>query len=262
MRVLVPSAFLAARAERRGAGPRGGCSARGRDGFRRSPRRSGERRASGRSSSEADPRASRRRTSWPRRGLEVTLLESSSLLGGLAGSFDVQGVRIEKYYHFICRGDDDLVSTLDELGLSQKLHWKSSRMAYFVDGQLYPFLTPLELLRFAPLSLADRLRAGVAVKLAQRMKEEDLAPQKAIPWLTRMFGRGGLPRDLGAAHALQVRGARGRDQRGLDLGAHGAPVALAGVGLEGGARATSRAAAPPCSRPWGPISSGAGTGCS
>jgi protoporphyrinogen oxidase len=121
-------------------------------------------------------------------GLQVTLLESSSLLGGLAGSFDVQGVRIEKYYHFICRGDDDLVSTLDELGLSQKLHWKSSRMAYFVDGQLYPFLTPLELLRFAPLSLADRLRAGVAVKLVQRMKEEDLASRKAIPWLKGMFG--------------------------------------------------------------------------
>ena len=25
-------------------------------------------------------------------------------------------------------------------------------MAYFVDGTLYPFLTPLELLRFAPLA--------------------------------------------------------------------------------------------------------------
>ena len=121
-------------------------------------------------------------------GLEVTVLESSSFLGGLASSFDVEGVRIEKYYHFICRGDDDLVATLRELGLSSKLHWKSSRMAYFVDGRLYPFLTPLELLRFAPLSLADRLRAGIAVKLAQRMKEEDLAPQKASPWLKRMFG--------------------------------------------------------------------------
>ena len=51
-------------------------------------------------------------------------------------------------------------------------------MAYFVDGTLYPFLTPVELLRFAPLALADRVRAGVAVKLAQRMREEDLAPQQ------------------------------------------------------------------------------------
>src|SRR6185503_16829064 len=121
-------------------------------------------------------------------GAEVTLLESSSILGGLASSFDVQGVRIERYYHFVCKGDDHLVDTLADLGLSDKLRWRDSRMAYFVDGRLYPFLTPVELLRFSPLSLADRIRAGAAVKLAQRMKEEDLAGQRAIPWLKRMFG--------------------------------------------------------------------------
>jgi protoporphyrinogen oxidase len=121
-------------------------------------------------------------------GVAVTVLESGPLLGGLASSVDVQGTRIEKYYHFICRGDDDLVETLAELGLSSKLHWRDSRMAYFVDGRIYPFLTPVELLRFSPLTLAERVRAGVAVKLAQRMREEDLAPQRAIPWLKRMFG--------------------------------------------------------------------------
>jgi protoporphyrinogen oxidase len=121
-------------------------------------------------------------------GAEVTLLESAPVLGGLASSFDVQGVRIERYYHFICKGDDDLQQTLDELGLGQKLRWRDSRMAYFVDGTLYPFLTPLELLRFAPLTLADRVRAGLAVKRAQRMREEDLAPLRAVDWLKRLFG--------------------------------------------------------------------------
>ena len=121
-------------------------------------------------------------------GAQVTLVESDSILGGLASSFDVQGVRMERYYHFICKGDDHLIDTLAELGLSSKLHWRDSRMAYFVDGTLYPFLTPLELLRFRPLRFHDRIRAGLAVKLAQRMREEDLAPQKAVDWLKRMFG--------------------------------------------------------------------------
>ena len=121
-------------------------------------------------------------------GVEVTVLESAPVLGGLASTFDVQGVRIERYYHFICKGDDDLIRTLDELGLGHKLHWRDSRMAYFVDGTLYPFLTPVELLRFRALPLHDRVRAGAAVKLAQRMKEEDLAPLKATAWLRRMFG--------------------------------------------------------------------------
>jgi len=123
-----------------------------------------------------------------RSGVRTTLLESAPVLGGLASSFDVQGTTIERYYHFICRGDDDLVEALDEIGLGSKLHWKSSRMAYFVDGRLLPFLTPLELLRFTPLSLVDRVRAGVAVKLAQRMREADLAPQLANVWLRRLFG--------------------------------------------------------------------------
>jgi len=121
-------------------------------------------------------------------GAAVTLLESGPVLGGLASSFDVQGTRIERYYHFICKGDDDLQDTLAELGLSDRLHWRDSRMAYFVDGALYPFLTPLELLRFTPLAPIDRLRAGLALKLAQRMREEDLAPRRAIEWLKEMFG--------------------------------------------------------------------------
>ncbi len=121
-------------------------------------------------------------------GVATTLLESAPVLGGLASSFDVQGTSIERYYHFICRGDDELVRALDEIGLGSRLRWKSSRMAYFVNGSLYPFLTPFELLRFAPLSFTDRLRAGLAVKWAQRHKEADLAPERATQWLRRLFG--------------------------------------------------------------------------
>ena len=121
-------------------------------------------------------------------GASVTLLESAPILGGLASSFDVQGTRIERYYHFICKGDDHLQDTLAELGLSDRLRWRDSRMAYFVDGALYPFLTPVELLRFTPLEPIDRLRAGLALKRAQRMREEDLAPRRAIEWLKELFG--------------------------------------------------------------------------
>ena len=121
-------------------------------------------------------------------GAAVTLLESAPVLGGLASSFDVQGTRIERYYHFICKGDDDLLDTLAELGLEGRVRWRDSRMAYFVDGALYPFLTPVDLLRFAPLAPIDRLRAGIAVKRVQRMREEDLAPRRAVEWLTELFG--------------------------------------------------------------------------
>jgi protoporphyrinogen oxidase len=189
-------------------------------------------------------------------GVGTTLLERSPILGGLASSFDVQGVRIERYYHFICKGDDHLVETLAELGLSHRLHWRDSRMAYFVDGTLYPFLTPIELLRFRPLSLADRVRAGVAVKVAQQMREEDLAPQKAIPWLRRMFGDAAyrviwepLMRFKFAEHAPEIsaawiwarmvrlsrsRSSPWREELGYIEG--GSPVVLEGLGRDFEAR--------------------------
>jgi protoporphyrinogen oxidase len=121
-------------------------------------------------------------------GVDVTVLEASEVPGGLASSFDLSGVRIERYYHFICRGDDDLVETVGLLGLESHLNWRRSRMAYFVDGRLYPFLTPLDLLRFRPLTLGGRVRAGWALQRARRMREEDLAPRRAIEWLRETFG--------------------------------------------------------------------------
>jgi protoporphyrinogen oxidase len=121
-------------------------------------------------------------------GADVTVLEGSAVIGGLASTFDMSGMPIERYYHFICRGDDDLIATLRELGLSHRLCWRRSRMAHFVDGRLYPFLTPLDLLRFRPLALIDRVRAGLALVRAKAMREEELAPRYAAPWLRGLFG--------------------------------------------------------------------------
>lgn len=121
-------------------------------------------------------------------GFATTLLETSPVVGGLASSFEIDGLRIERYYHFICRGDDHLFATLKELGLSSHLHWRNSRMAYFVDGTLYPFLTPFDLLAFKPLMLLDRLRCGLALKRAQGMREDDLSERTAVSWLKELFG--------------------------------------------------------------------------
>ena len=49
-----------------------------------------------------------------KQGHTVTVFERDEKLGGLASSFDFGGCLIEKYYHFICRGDDDLIELCDE----------------------------------------------------------------------------------------------------------------------------------------------------
>ena len=49
---------------------------------------------------------------------------------------------------------------IDELGMSDQLTWRDSKVGFFNRGRIWPFVTPLDLLRFRPLPLIDRVRLG------------------------------------------------------------------------------------------------------
>jgi len=125
-----------------------------------------------------------------RRGREVMLLERRDVLGGLARSVPLNGKPLEAYYHFICGGDHHLVELVKELGLTDKLHWRPGRTSYFVNGRMYPFTTPLDLLRFSPLSLTGRLRFGLHALRCRRMTDwQRLEHLSAEQWLLDSVGR-------------------------------------------------------------------------
>src|SRR5438067_932363 len=48
-------------------------------------------------------------------GHQVAVFEQAPVLGGLAGCFDFDGLPVEKYYHFVCRDDVDLIDMLARL---------------------------------------------------------------------------------------------------------------------------------------------------
>ncbi len=122
-------------------------------------------------------------------GHQATLWEAGARLGGLAGSFDFGGAAIEKFYHFICKPDVDLLAIAEELGLGSEIVWRHSPMGYFVDGKEYPFGTPFELLRFSPVSFTDRIRLGLAVIRARLVEQwQDLEHITGKDWLIRLVG--------------------------------------------------------------------------
>ncbi len=123
------------------------------------------------------------------RGHEVEVFEQAPVLGGLAGCFDFDGLRVEKYYHFVCRDDDDLVDMLKRLGLSHELEWRPGRMKFFYEGKLYPFGTPWDLLRFRPLPLPARIQFGLNVALSRSAKSwEQYDSTPARDWLIAQIG--------------------------------------------------------------------------
>ena len=94
------------------------------------------------------------------RGASVTLFESDEALGGLGATFDVRGVALEKFYHCLLPSDDALLGMLIELGLERSIHWRRTGMGFMHRGRIYSLNTALDVLRFAPLPMVDRLRMG------------------------------------------------------------------------------------------------------
>ena len=124
-----------------------------------------------------------------KQGHEVTLLEREETLGGLARSVRVGERHIERYYHFVCGGDEQLISLIEELDLDHRLHWRGGRTSYYVRGRLYPFATPWDLLGFSPLSLRSRLRFGLHAARCRRMTSwRHLEHLTAKQWLMDTVG--------------------------------------------------------------------------
>jgi protoporphyrinogen oxidase len=124
-----------------------------------------------------------------RAGFAVTVMEAAQSVGGLAGSLMLHGKPVEKYYHFICRGDHELVTFVKELGLSDKLYWREAGTSCYIDGHTYAFNTPLDLIKFSAIPFVDRVRFGLHVMVSRyRPGWEDLDGVTAKKWLVERVG--------------------------------------------------------------------------
>lgn len=124
-----------------------------------------------------------------RRGLAVEVFERGQEAGGLISTFDFDGSRVERYYHFLCREDHGYFGLCRELGLSHLLHWRRPETGFHYNGVTYPFTSPWDLLRFSPIPFAQRLRFG-AFALEARLRQEwsQLDEIPARPWLIDRLG--------------------------------------------------------------------------
>jgi protoporphyrinogen oxidase len=124
-----------------------------------------------------------------RKGHEVVLFEKEPYLGGQASTFEVEGTPLERYYHHIFTGDADMMALMEELGVNERMEWLTSKVGFFYQGEIYDFVTPLDLLRFKPLGFWQRIRAGMVTLYLQRFgdwrKLEDVTAEE---WIRRYAG--------------------------------------------------------------------------
>lgn len=126
------------------------------------------------------------------RGHVADVYERWPGLGGQAATLDVgDGHLIERYYHHLFTSDRHIADLYDELGMPDELEWRPSSVGMFAGGVAYPFTTPLDLLRFAPMSLPARLRMGLAVVWLQRRHPtvDAFHDLTARSWVERAMGQ-------------------------------------------------------------------------
>jgi protoporphyrinogen oxidase len=125
-------------------------------------------------------------------GHEVDVYERWPGLGGQAATVDVgDGVLLERYYHHLFTSDVHIQALYKELGMGDALDWRDSTTAIFTQGRLWPFTSPLDLLRFRPLPLRARIRMGAAAVWIQRFGK-DVGRFEGITakaWVNKAMGR-------------------------------------------------------------------------
>lgn len=123
-------------------------------------------------------------------GYSVKVLERGPIVGGLASGFKVEGASLERGYHHLFKSDRYIIAMAKELGISNKLKWYESSVAIYYKGNIYPFVTAVDLLRFKPLSLVNRIRAGLSVLYLQRTNNwKQFRQISAYSWMSKVAGK-------------------------------------------------------------------------
>jgi protoporphyrinogen oxidase len=123
-------------------------------------------------------------------GVKPVLYERSSDLGGLVGSFDFDGHRVDRFYHVILPTDDRVIGLATELGLGERFRFRPTGVGFFDSGRLFSMNSLREFLTFPLLPFHDRLRLGAFVARCQLLSDyERLDDVPLEDWLLKLCGR-------------------------------------------------------------------------
>jgi protoporphyrinogen oxidase len=124
------------------------------------------------------------------RGNEVTVFERDEQLGGLTTHHDFGGFTWDKFYHVILPTDAQLIGFVKDLGLGDKLRWRTTKTGFYVDEKTHPLNDALDFLKFPLLSLWSKMRLAATILYCSRIKDwQRLEHVTVEEWLIRVSGR-------------------------------------------------------------------------
>jgi len=96
---------------------------------------------------------------------------------------------LEKFYHHLFASDRHAIGLINELGLGDSLRWRRPLTVTLRDGMPHQLDSPISLLRFSPLPIADQVRMGAWLAYLRTLRAPDrLEGQTAARWIRRRMG--------------------------------------------------------------------------
>lgn len=124
-----------------------------------------------------------------RLGHTPVVYEADDRVGGMTATFDFNGLDIERFYHFHCISDTAFLQVLDELGLSDRMHWVETKMGYWYRNQLQMWGNPVALLKFRGLGLIAKVRYALHAWLCTKRNDwRPLDKIEATGWIKSWVG--------------------------------------------------------------------------
>ena len=118
----------------------------------------------------------------------VVVLEKGETFGGCLSSYHRNGYWLERFYHHLFPGDSRLLALLAELGINDRLEWLRGTTGYYVQGKIHPLTTPLQILKYPHLSLADKARLALLTLQARRLDTDALDRVPAAEFVRNRLG--------------------------------------------------------------------------
>ena len=122
-------------------------------------------------------------------GHKPIIFEADDRVGGMTACFNFSGTEIERFYHFHCTGDSELISLLDELQLTSEMKWRETKMGFWYEDEMHEWGNPIALLKFRGLGFFDKLRYGIFAFFSSKRKNwKSLDKLDAKSWIKKWVG--------------------------------------------------------------------------
>ena len=124
-----------------------------------------------------------------RRGVKAVVVESDQAVGGLAGSFEVGGEWLEKFYHHWFKSDVYVLQLIEELDAQDRVMYRRTRTGMYFAGNFFKLSTPVDVLKFTALSMPNRLRLGLLALKVRKIRDwKKLESLTASEWVSSVAG--------------------------------------------------------------------------